>query len=159
MRMLLQRVGKASVAVDGKEAATIEHGFLALVGFGTADAPAAAADRGPAWKSICATLEKALALRVFPDDAGRMNRSLNDCNGSLLLVSQFTLYADCRKGRRPSFHPACPPDEAEQLFDRLRRKAEELLPGRVASGIFAALMDVTLTNRGPVTILLDSAEL
>ncbi len=158
MRLMLQRVKQAAVLVDGAAVAAIDHGLLALVGFGLNDAPAAADSSVPAWKAISAALDKALALRIFPDEEGKMNRSLVDCGGSLLLVSQFTLYADCGKGRRPSFHLSCPPDSAQLLFARFCDTARALLPGKVQSGVFAAMMDVTLTNWGPVTIQLDSAD-
>lgn len=158
MRLVLQRVKEAAVLVDGACVAHIDHGIAALVGFGAQDAPAAVQAEGAAWKAIRATLDKTLALRIFPDSDGKMNKSLTDCGGSLLLVSQFTLYADCRKGRRPSFHLSCPPDAAEILFDRFCRTARAIFPGKVQCGIFAAAMDLPLTNWGPVTICLDSAD-
>lgn len=160
MRALLQRVKQAAVAVDGREVASIREGLLVLVGFGADDeratipAPSGLAPAGPAWKEIASVLEKLLVLRIFPDEEGRMNKSLLDREGELLLVSQFTLYADTRRGRRPSFQSACPPEAANVLFDRLCDEAEQRLPGRVKRGIFAAEMDVSLTNWGPVTIML-----
>jgi D-tyrosyl-tRNA(Tyr) deacylase len=150
MRLAIQRVKGASVAVNGETVAAIGQGLLALVGFGLGDAAP------EAWDGIRATLAKLPGLRIFPDADKPMNRSLVDLGGEILLVSQFTLYADCRKGRRPSFHLACPPREAAVLYEKILAEAEALLPGRVRSGVFAADMDVALTNWGPVTILLDS---
>ncbi len=153
MRLVLQRVGAASVAVGGKNVAAIGEGLLVLVGFGREDGPGFAVS--PACRQL---LEKACDLRIFPDAAGKLNRSLRETGGGLLLVSQFTLYAACRKGRRPSFSDAALPERAETLFRELVALAEKLLPGRVRSGVFGADMDVSLVNRGPVTILLDSAD-
>lgn len=153
MRLVLQRVSQASVTVEGKVVAAIGPGLLALVGFGRDDGPDFA--DGP----VCGTmLEKLGELRIFPDAAGKLNLSLREAGGELLLVSQFTLYAVCRKGRRPSFSEAAPPEVARELFAVLSRRAEALWSGRVASGIFGADMDVALVNQGPVTILLDSAD-
>jgi len=104
-------------------------------------------------------LEKLVKLRVFPDEAGKMNVSLLDAGGGVLLVSQFTLYADCRKGLRPSFSSAAPPAVAQALFDRLCDDVQALLPdGRVQRGVFGADMAVGLVNAGPVTIMLDSRD-
>ncbi len=153
MRLFLQRVREASVAVAGRRVAVIGPGILALVGFGRDDGPDFADS------PVCgAMLEKMLDLRIFPDAAGKLNVSLRETGGELLLVSQFTLYAACRKGRRPSFSEAAPPGVAERLYDALVRRARELLPGKVATGLFGADMDVLLTNWGPVTILLDSVD-
>ena len=153
MRLLLQRVTEASVTVAGDVVAAIGPGLLVLVGFGQGDG---AEFSGSA---LCRTmLEKVCDLRIFPDGEGRLNRSLRDTHGELLLVSQFTLYAACRKGRRPSFSEAAAPEPARELYEAVVRLAAALLPGRVASGIFGADMDVRLNNQGPVTILLDSAD-
>ena len=152
MRLVIQRVKNASVTVNEKTVAAIGNGLLVLVGLGQGD------DLPENRKRIDATLAKMPQLRIFPDTAGHMNLSLVDHGGEILLVSQFTLYADCKKGRRPSFHPACPPDAAESLYAEVCAKVEELLPGKVQSGIFAADMDVALTNWGPVTIILDSID-
>ena len=152
MRLLLQRVREASVTVASERVAAIGPGILALVGFGRDDGPEFAG--GPVCRSM---LEKVCELRIFPDAAGKLNVSLREAGGDLLLVSQFTLYAACRKGRRPSFSDAAPPDVAVHLYDRLVALAEAMLPGRVASGVFGADMDVALVNWGPVTIPLDSA--
>ena len=159
MRILLQRVRKASVSIDGGSVASINEGLLGLAGFGVADD--ALLPMQPRWKIV---LDKVPDLRIFPDEAGKMNVSLRDFGrrvenagaGELLLVSQFTLYADCRKGRRPSFD-AAPPEVARLLFDRLVEDMRERLPGRVHAGVFAADMEVELVNWGPVTILLDDS--
>lgn len=156
MRIILQRVSKASVAVEGNNRASIGHGFMALVGFGASD-EAAAQDNRECGR-ILALLDKIPALRVFPDENGRMNKSLADCGGELLLVSQFTLYADCSRGRRPSFQQACPPEAAAKLFDFFCHEAEKRLPGKVQRGVFGAMMDVALINSGPVTICLSTDE-
>lgn len=153
MRLVLQRVARAAVAVDGKTVAAIGPGIMALVGFGRNDGPAFA--DGPVCRAM---LEKVGDLRIFPDADGKLNRSLRDRGGELLLVSQFTLYAGCRKGRRPSFSEAAPPEVAATLFEAFCRQAEALLPGRVGRGVFGADMDVSLINQGPVTILLDSRD-
>ncbi|UJX39558.1 D-tyrosyl-tRNA(Tyr) deacylase [Desulfovibrio sp. JY] len=152
MRLLLQRVRRASVTVAGEGVSAIGPGILALVGFGKADGSDFA--DGPVCRMM---LEKVCDLRIFPDAAGKFDVSLRETGGELLLVSQFTLYAACRKGRRPSFSDAAPPEVARQLYDRLLVLAGEVLPGRVASGVFGADMDVSLVNWGPVTIPLDSA--
>lgn len=153
MRLVLQRVGRASVSVAGEDVASIGAGLLVLVGFGGQDGPDFA--EGPTCRLL---LEKMLDLRIFPDAAGKLNLSLRETGGELLLVSQFTLYAACRKGRRPSFSDAVAPDVAAGLFARFVELAREALPGRVASGVFGADMDVSLVNQGPVTILLDSQD-
>lgn len=153
MRLVVQRVGHASVTVAGERVAAIGEGLLVLVGFGRSDGPAFA--DGP----VCgAMLEKLCDLRIFPDGQGRLNVSLRETGGGLLLVSQFTLYAACRKGRRPSFSEAAPPEVARGLFEGLVAAAGRIVPGKVAHGIFGADMDVGLVNRGPVTIVLDSAD-
>ena len=153
MRLVLQRVRRAAVAVAGQEVAAIGAGLLVLVGFGREDGPDFVG--GP----VCAAmLGKVRDLRLFPDAAGRFDASLDETGGGLLLVSQFTLHAVCRKGRRPSFSDAAPPGLAGELFDQLVDRARALLPGRVQSGLFGADMDVSLVNWGPVTILLDSAD-
>ncbi len=154
MRLLLQRVREARVRVDGGIAGEIGPGLLALAGFGPDDGPDA--PQTPRWTKM---IEKMLELRIFPDADGKLNLSLRDTGGGLLLVSQFTLYADCRKGRRPSFHLAAKPETATALFDRLAADCATRLPGRVATGTFGADMDVELVNQGPVTILLDDAAL
>jgi D-tyrosyl-tRNA(Tyr) deacylase len=102
-------------------------------------------------------LDKVLHLRIFPDEERKMNRSIQDCSGSLLVVSQFTLYGDCRKGRRPSFDRAAPPGQAQALYEYFVAAAHRA-PVQVQTGVFQAMMEVHLVNDGPVTILLDSAD-
>ncbi|MCH4564648.1 MULTISPECIES: D-aminoacyl-tRNA deacylase [Halomonas] len=145
MRALIQRVRRASVEVEGREVGAIGQGLLALVGVERGD-DEAAADR---------LLYKLLHYRVFGDDAGRMNLDLQQVEGGLLLVSQFTLAADTRKGLRPGFSSAAPPTEGERLFHYLLDRAREAWP-KVESGEFAANMQVELVNDGPVTFLLES---
>lgn len=153
MRLVAQRVARASVDTGGRRVAAIGPGLLVLVGFGPDDGEDAFASSW--WRTMA---EKLVKLRVFPDEAGRMNLGLADAGGEVLLVSQFTLYADCRKGLRPSFSRAAPPALAERLFDRLAAGLEALLPGRVKTGVFGADMAVELVNSGPVTIILDSRD-
>lgn len=150
MRVLVQRVREASVTVEGRLVAQIGRGFLLLVGIGEEDT----ADQGAALEGMAA---KVLNLRVMPDEEGRMNRSLLEIGGEILAVSQFTLHADCRRGRRPSFTHAAQPERARELFDRWVEILRE--SGlRVETGEFGAMMQVALVNDGPVTIWLDSQE-
>lgn len=148
MRVLVQRVSEASVTVDGTVVGAIGHGVLLLVGVRRGDDQETAA-----WMA-----QKVAHLRIFEDEAGKMNRSLLEVGGSALVVSQFTLYADVRKGRRPSFVEAAPPDEARPLVDHFAATLRQL-GIEVATGVFGAHMAVALINDGPVTIWLDSAEL
>jgi D-aminoacyl-tRNA deacylase len=145
MRAVVQRVSRAEVRIAGESVGRIERGLLVLVAAGQGDG-----DAEVAWLA-----DKVATLRVFPDDEGNMNRSVADVGGGVLAVSQFTLYGDCRKGRRPSFVDALAPGPAEQLYDafvaRLRATG---LP--IATGRFRADMQVELVNDGPVTLLLDS---
>lgn len=145
MIALLQRVVEADVAIDGKIVASIGAGLVALVGVRPADTE----------ESALRLLARMLQYRIFADEAGRMNHSLLQIHGELLLVPQFTLAADTRKGLRPSFSSAAPPAQGQQLFDTLLRAARAQ-HGRVASGIFGANMQLSLTNDGPVTIWLES---
>ena len=148
MRALLQRVSRASVTVDGRVVGQIGRGFLVLLGVGQRDGEA----------QVKTLVDKIVYLRVFEDDEGKMNRSLLDIGGEVLVVSQFTLYADTRRGRRPSFTDAAPPAVAETLFEHFKEAlASYGLP--VASGIFGAYMTIEIRNEGPVTIWLDSEEL
>ena len=140
MRALVQRVSDASVTVDGEEVARIGRGLLVLLGVRQGDSEAEA-DRIAA---------KLLALRIFEDDAGKMNLNVGDVGGDVLCVSQFTLYGDTRKGNRPSFVGAAPPEEAEPLYERVR----EALGAQ--GGVFGARMAVSLTNDGPVTLLIEA---
>jgi D-aminoacyl-tRNA deacylase len=147
MRALIQRVREAAVTVAGQEVGRIGPGLLVLLGVGHADTEADIAYLAP----------KIAHLRIFEDAEGKMNRSLLDVGGGVLLVSQFTLYADTRKGRRPSFTGAAPPAQAAALVDACAAALRALgLP--VAQGIFQADMQVALVNDGPVTIWIDSAE-
>lgn len=144
MRALLQRVHSAHVRVDDKIVGSIEGGLLVLLGV----------THGDTEDDVEWTARKTLELRIFTDDEGKMNRSLLDVHGSILLVSQFTLYADVRKGRRPGYDDAAPPERAKELYETFRRRCETYVP--VETGIFQAHMDVALVNDGPVTILIDS---
>ncbi len=153
MRLLLQRVREGRVAIEGKTVASIGTGLVVLVGFGPDDTAALRGSR--VWTTL---IEKMIGLRIFPDEEGKMNRGIEDFGGEVVLVSQFTLYADCKKGRRPSFHLSAAPAVAEPLFRQFIEDVDARLPGRVRHGVFAADMDVSLTNWGPVTILLDSAD-
>ncbi|QNN78834.1 D-tyrosyl-tRNA(Tyr) deacylase [Pseudoxanthomonas mexicana] len=144
MLSLIQRVTSATVTVEGEVVGTIEAGLLALVGVEPGDGEA----------QIARMAERLLGYRVFADEAGRMNRSLADTGGGLLLVSQFTLAADTRSGMRPSFTTAAPPAEAEQGFNRLIDICRQKHAGRVETGRFGAHMVISLVNDGPVTFLL-----
>ena len=145
MRAVIQRVSSASVKVAGEITGEIRHGFMVLLGVGKEDA-----EPDADWLA-----EKIYGLRVFEDSEGKLNLSLSEVKGAVLVVSQFTLYADCRKGRRPGFDLAAPPELAEKLYDYFVEKLKEKgLP--VATGKFQAMMDVELVNQGPVTLLLDS---
>ncbi|RPI67599.1 MAG: D-tyrosyl-tRNA(Tyr) deacylase [Ignavibacteriae bacterium] len=147
MKCVIQRVSRASVTVDDAIVGSINHGLLVLVGITHADTNDQAA-----WMA-----DKILTLRVFADDEGKMNRSVKDVSGGVLLVSQFTLYGDLKKGTRPSFIAAARPEQAQPLFDHLvdlvRLGAEPNVD--VATGTFGAMMDVELVNDGPVTIVVE----
>ena len=153
MRLLLQRVSRAAVDIDGTRVGQIGPGLLVLAGVGKDDGPELPGAK--LWATLCA---KVLELRIFPDDAGKLNLSLRDTGGGLLLVSQFTLYADTRRGRRPSFTNAAPPELARTLYERLAADLAAQCPGPFAQGVFGAEMRLDFVNWGPVTILLDSAE-
>ena len=146
MRAVVQRVSSARVRVDEAVVGDITHGFLVLLGVGHGDGPA----------DVSYITGKIRDLRLFADDQGRMNRSLAETGGAVLVVSQFTLYGDCRKGRRPSFDAAAPPGDAKALYEEVVR---ELRAGglTVATGVFQAHMLVESINDGPVTVLLDSS--
>ncbi len=147
MRAVVQRVASARVEIDGAKVGAIERGLLVYAGFGKGDTEE---DRG--WM-----LGKIVGLRVFEDEAGKMGRSVGDVGGALLIVSQFTLYGDLRRGRRPSFDDAMPPAEASLAYHMLVREARATgLP--VETGRFGAHMQVTSQNDGPVTLLLDSSQ-
>lgn len=146
MRIVVQRVSSASVVVQGETVGSIGRGLLLLCGIHGTDTAAELK-----WMA-----DKVVNLRIFEDDEGKMNRSVLDVGGGVLAVSQFTLYGDCRKGRRPSFIEAAPPEQADRLYQEfvglLRARVEP-----VQTGVFQTHMDVSLVNDGPVTILLDSA--
>lgn len=147
MRALIQRVSQASVSVDGQEVAAIGQGFLVLLGVGQGDGEAQAA-----WLA-----KKIAGLRLFEDQAGKMNLSLADVDGAVLAVSQFTLYGDARKGRRPSFGQAASPQQAQALYEKFcHLLAAEGVP--VQQGVFQAHMQVALVNDGPVTLWLEKEE-
>jgi D-tyrosyl-tRNA(Tyr) deacylase len=146
VRAVLQRVSRAEVRVAGRVAGRIGAGLLVLVAFGPADG-----DPALGWMA-----DKILGLRIFADDAGKMNRDLADVRGALLVVSQFTLYGDARKGRRPSFVAAAPPEVAAGLYARFVALLRERGAGvPVETGEFGAMMEVELVNDGPVTLLLE----
>ena len=145
MRVVLQRVSEARVIIDGRVVGDIGIGHLLLVGFAEGDSTDEAE-----WMA-----DKVVGLRVFNDADAKMNRDLEDVGGSLLVVSQFTLYGDTRKGRRPSFVHAAPPEIAIPLYEKFVELLEARVPGRVATGEFGAMMDVFLVNDGPVTLVLE----
>ena len=148
MRVVLQRVSRGEVRIDGRVAGAISHGFLLLVGFTAHDAENAE-DR-LAWMA-----DKVVSLRLFPDSEAKMNLGLEDIGGGILVVSQFTLYGDVRKGRRPSFIDAARPEMAIPLYDRFVQLLRQRAPGAVETGEFGAMMDVELVNDGPVTLVLE----
>lgn len=145
MRAVVQRVKSASVFVEGEVVGAIDRGLLVFLGIGAEDK-----------ESLLAPFaEKIVSLRIFPDETGKMARSVRDVSGDVLVVSQFTLYGDCRKGRRPNFSRAAPPKEAEELYTGFITYLQRI-GLRVQSGRFGAMMEVDLVNDGPVTILLDT---
>lgn len=146
MRAVVQRVLEASVTVDGQKVSQIGHGLLVLLGVGKGDG-----EKEVAWMA-----EKLANLRIFEDEAGKMNRSVMETSRAVIVVSQFTLYGDARKGRRPSFIDAGPPEEARRLYG-LVCEALRAAGLTVGEGVFGADMKVALVNDGPVTILLDTA--
>ncbi|MFB3882565.1 MAG: D-aminoacyl-tRNA deacylase [Armatimonadota bacterium] len=147
MRAVVQRVSSAHVEVEGKTTGSIDRGLLALLGVGQGDG-----EKQAAWLA-----EKIAGLRIFEDEAGKMNLSVQDVGGSVLVVSQFTLYGDCRRGRRPSFTEAAPPDLADRLYQVFVTHLRALsVP--VETGVFQAHMNVHLVNDGPVTIWLDTEQ-
>lgn len=148
MRAVVQRVKSASVTVDGKIISEIRRGLLIFLGVAQEDTVAA----------VDYLASKIANLRIFEDDEGRMNRSLLEVGGEALVVSQFTLYGDCRKGRRPSFTAAARPEKADALYQEFMEAIAKMgVP--VKAGVFQAMMDVELINDGPVTMLLDSSKL
>lgn len=144
MRVLVQRVSSARVEVGGKVVGEIGRGLLLFLGFGHEDTP----------EMLPAIAKKILEMRIFSDDAGKLNLSVTDIGGSILAVSQFTLYANCTRGRRPDFTPAAPPQLAERLYDLFLNLLRDSKM-EVQAGIFAADMQVSLVNDGPVTFFLE----
>jgi len=149
MKVVLQRVSQGSVTVDGKVTGAVDNGFVALVGVTDGDTEAEAR----------LLAKKTANLRVFEDENGKMNLSALDVGGGVLVVSQFTLYADARKGRRPSFIKAAHPDVAAPLVDQYAEFLAEEGIQRIEHGVFGAMMQVEIHNHGPITIILDTAEL
>lgn len=145
MRAVIQRVKRSAVRVDGETVGEIAEGLLVLLGVGKDDSE----------QDAKYMADKIANLRIFEDEQGKMNLSVLDVKGSVLVVSQFTLFADCRKGRRPSFMNAGAPEEAERLYERVIELLDRL-GAPTAGGVFQAMMEVELVNHGPVTILLDS---
>lgn len=145
MKAVIQRVKSARVSIDGKTKGEIDQGLVVFLGVGKEDGP----------QDVDYLASKISGLRIFPDPTGKFDRSVADVRGKVLVVSQFTLYGDCRRGRRPSFTDAAPPEVAEGLYNHfIKRISQEGLP--IESGTFQAMMEVHLVNDGPVTILLDS---
>lgn len=144
MRAVVQRVDRASVTIDGNVNGKIEKGFMVLIGI----------DEKDEQKDLDYICDKLMGLRIFEDEEGKMNRSIIDAGGSILLISQFTLYGDARKGKRPSFIRAARPEKAIPLYEAAIAKLSEKV--HIETGIFGAEMKVELVNDGPVTILLDS---
>ncbi|KAB2897048.1 MAG: D-tyrosyl-tRNA(Tyr) deacylase, partial [Kofleriaceae bacterium] len=146
MRAVVQRCRRAQVTVEGQVVGAIDQGLCVLLGAGKGDGDA----------DLAYVVDKVVNLRIFTDDEGKMNRSVLDIGGGVLLISQFTLYGDTRKGRRPAFIDAMDPGPAEALYDRAVAAVRAAGVARVATGVFRADMQVELVNDGPVTILLDS---
>ena len=146
MRAVLQRVSRAKVTVDGEITGEIGRGIVVLLGVGVGDSET----------EVKYLVEKTVNLRIFSDEDGKMNRSVQDVGGGLLVVSQFTLYGDTRKGRRPSYIYAAAPEEANRLYEVFVAEARKQIT-KVETGRFQAMMDVELVNDGPVTIILDTA--
>ena len=144
MKIVLQRVSRASVTVDGKITGSINKGYLVLLGVGAGD------DKAKIEKAV----DKIQKLRIFADENGKTNLSIADVGGELLVVSQFTLYADCRKGNRPSFTDAAPPALAEELYEYFIEYAKDKFT-KVEHGVFGAMMDVEMVNSGPFTVTLE----
>ena len=147
MKVVLQRVSRASVSVGGEIVGSIGGGFVALLGIGGDDDEAGT-------EKIEKMVDKIQKLRIFPDGEGKTNRSIGDVGGGILVVSQFTLYADCKKGNRPSFADAAPPELAKKLYEHFIEYAKDKFE-TVAHGIFGASMSVELTNEGPFTVILE----
>ena len=147
MRLVIQRVREASVTVNNGTTGSIRTGLLVFLGVSRTDTV----------EDADYLTGKLLGLRIFPDEDGKMNRNVQEAGGSLLIVSQFTLHGDCRKGRRPSFDQAAPPEQAQDLYNYFVESAKRG-PVAVETGVFQAMMQVHIVNDGPVTILMDSAQ-
>ena len=148
MRVVVQRVKEGSVAIEGKVCSSIGRGFVILLGI----------RKGDGEEDAVFLADRCDALRIFEDTEGKMNLSLKDVHGSVLVVSQFTLYADTRKGNRPGFEDAARPDVAEPLYEKFVERMRSVLgSAQVCTGVFRAMMDVHILNDGPVTILIESA--
>ena len=148
MRLVIQKVSQSSVKIDGKIVGAIEKGYMVLVGITNGD------DETLVEKMV----DKLVNLRIFEDENDKLNLSLLDVNGSILSISQFTLYANCKKGRRPSFIDAAKPDVSSPLYDYFNKMLDKN-GAKVERGVFGAMMEVSLINDGPVTIILDSKEI
>lgn len=148
MRLVIQRVNHASVTVEEKMVGSIEQGLLVLIGF----------EHNDSLLMLPHYADKLVNLRIFSDENGKTNLSLKDVNGSLLVVSQFTLYANCKKGNRPSFVDACAPERANALYEEFVRLCRERVPN-VQTGMFGAHMKVDLENDGPFTVIFDSRDM
>ena len=148
MRAVVQRVSRASVEVEGRQVGAVRSGLLVLLGAGAGDSAA----------DVAYMVDKVANLRIFPDEAGKMNRSVLEVGGGVLAVSQFTLYGDARKGRRPAFTGALEPAAADALYQQFVAGLKAAGVAEVATGVFGAMMEVELVNSGPVTILLDSGK-
>ncbi|MES2276947.1 MAG: D-aminoacyl-tRNA deacylase [Bacteroidota bacterium] len=148
MRAILQRVSGASCTVDGSITGQINHGFLVLLGIEDADTP----------DDLLWLAQKIVGMRVFGDENGLMNKALADVNGDILLISQFTLFAQTKKGNRPSFIRAAKPDKAIPLYEQMIKTLTDLTGKKTATGIFGADMKISLVNDGPVTIMMDTRD-
>lgn len=146
MRAIIQRVKKAAVLIEGKEHSSIDSGYLILLGIAMEDQES----------DMDYIVDKIVNLRIFPDDEGRTNLSIDSKKHEIMVVSQFTLYGDARKGRRPSFSSAAKPETAKKLYNSFIKKLQEGYQGEIKTGVFQEMMDVSLVNDGPFTIMLDS---
>ncbi|MBB65674.1 MAG: D-tyrosyl-tRNA(Tyr) deacylase [Waddliaceae bacterium] len=144
MRALIQRVKEARVIVENETVGEIEKGLLIFLGV----------QKGDEEKHINWLVNKIISLRIFPDEAGKMNCSLKDVEGSLLIVSQFTLYGNCQNGRRPDFFESAPPEQAEKIYSQFIKECKKQVLN-VSTGVFGAMMEVQLINDGPVTFMID----
>jgi D-tyrosyl-tRNA(Tyr) deacylase len=148
MKVVIQRVKEASVRVEGRIVGEIRHGLVLLVGFAKGDTEAC----------LAPVIDKIVTMRIFANEEGRFDRDITHVRGDVLVISQFTLLADTTKGRRPEFFQALEPDKARKLFDTCVEALRAKPVGKVATGVFGAMMEVSLTNDGPVTIILDKEQ-